>query len=398
MTLCCVSIKTGNLAMKIFKNIYIAAAVVLAGGVLASCSSSKDEPNNPGTGSGDGQLVTIRTNIVLNTKSALIKEFSEGQAMNVYAKAYGAIDAADLISGVKATRQGANWVMSPEVRVKDGQNVFLYAFYPYNSANVDPTKIPVDINTQTDFLYSGNYVPASFTTHTVTLNMKHAQSMIAFNVKKEGYSGEGHITSIKLTSDKFIVTKGTLNVNNGAITATGYGSIAAQVSATAGAQGISGVLPAVWAAPFNTLNTGATVVAVLTIDGKEYSVALPEVSAQRGWQYIFHCVLTKNGLAIVPEATEQYALDMSDDEFSALTGHGVVTFSHKGGKEFLLPSFAGNNIFGNVVVNDKSYNYAEGSKVVVDNASEITVETWNSTGFSLSSIEKVDRIDLSAYK
>lgn len=383
--------------MKSIKNIYIAAAVALAGGMLASCSSSKDEPSNPG-GSGDGQLVTIRTNIVINTKSALIKEFGDGQAMNVYAKAYGAIDAADLVTGVKATRQSGNWTMSPEVRVKEGQNVFLYAFYPYNSANTDPTKIPVDINTQTDYLYSGNYVPASFTTHTVTLNMKHAQSMIAFNVKKEGYGGEGHITSIKLSSDKYIVTNGTLNVTSGAIAATGHGSIAAQVSATAGAQGISGVLPAIWAAPFNTLNTGATVTAVITIDGKEYSIALPEVSAQRGWQYIFHCVLTKNGLAVVPEATEQYALDMSDDEFSQLTGYGVVKFAHKGGADFQFPSFDGNNIFGNVVVNDKSYNYSEGSTATVEKAGDITVETWNSTGFHLGSINKVDRIDLSGYK
>lgn len=384
--------------MKIIKNIYIAAAVALAGAALASCSSSKDEPLNPGGNSGDGQLVTIRTNIVINTKSALIKEFGEGQAMNVYAKAYGALDAADLVSGVKATRQGTNWTMSPEVRVKDGQNVFLYAFYPYNSSNTDPTKIPVDINTQTDYLYSGNYVPASFTTHTVTLNMKHAQSMIAFNVKQSGYSGEGHITSIKLTSDKYIVTAGTLNVGSGTIAATGYGAVAAQVSATAGAQGISGVLPAIWVAPFNTLNTGATVTAVLTIDGKEYSVALPEVSAQKGWQYIFHCVLTKNGLAVVPEATEQYALDMSDDQFNELVGYGVVKFSHKGGADFVFPSFEGNNIFGNVVVNDKSYNYSEGSKAAVDKAGEITVETWNSTGFNLGTIDKVDRIDLSGYK
>lgn len=385
--------------MKSIKNIYIAAAVAIAGGMLASCSSSKDEPNGGNTGnSGDGQLVTIRTNVVLNTKSALIKEFSEGQAMNVYAKAYGSIDAVDLVSGVKATRQGANWVMSPEVRVKDGQNVFLFAYYPYSASNTDPTKIPVDINTQTDFLYSGNYVPASFTTHTVTLNMKHAQAMVAFNVKKSGYSGEGHITSIKLVSDKYIVSKGTLNVTSGNITATEYGTVAAPVSAIAGDQGINGVLPAVWAAPFNTLNTGANVTAVLTIDGREYSVALPEVSALKGWQYVFHCVLTKNGLAVVPEATEEYALDMSDDEFSQLSGYGVVTFGHSGGAEFAFPTFEGNNIFGNVVVDNKSYNYAEGSKASVEKAGDITVETWNSTGFHLGTINKVDRIDISSYK
>ena len=385
--------------MKSIKNIYIAMAVAMAGGVLASCSSSNDEPSNPNNGSsGDGQLVTIRTNIVINTKSALIKEFSDGQAMNIYAKAFGAIDAADLVSGVKAERSGTNWTMTPEVRINQGQNVFLYAFYPYNSANTDPTKIPVDINTQTDYLYSGNYVPASFTTHTVTLNMKHAQSMISFNVKKLGYSGDGHITSIKLSNANYIVTKGTISVTTGNITATEYGALGAEVSATAGDQGISGVLPSIWAAPFNTLNSGAAITAVLTIDGREYSVVLPEVSALKGWQYVFHCVLTKNGLAVVPDATEEYALDMSDDEFSQLSGYGVVKFSHKGGADFVFPSFDGNNIFGNVVVNDKSYNYSDGSKASVDKAGDIMVETWNSTGFHLGSVSKIDRIDLSGYK
>lgn len=383
--------------MKINKTIRLGASLVMVGAMLAACSDSKDDPSGP-TDDGTTHVVGIKTNVILNTKASLVTDFANNDAMNIFVKSWGAIDADDVTgyTGVKAVNQGGNWTLTPEVRIAQGTNYFLYAVYPYNAANTNPRAVPVNVNEQVDVLYSGNYVPVSYTTHTVTLNMKHALTMMAFNVKKEGYSGDGLVTSVALSNETHIATKGTLNISTGAFTATEYGVVKGTVNAVAGANGISGVLPGLWVAPFSTLNTGTTIKAVFTIDGKDYTCELPEVSANRGWQYVFHLILTSNGLAVDASATEEYQLDMADDQFGQLDGYGVLKVGMSGGT-FNFPTFTGDNVFGNVRAGATSVNYTPGGSVELTGAETVVVETWNSTGFSLPSLENVERIDLSAY-
>lgn len=381
--------------MKISKS-YIWSLAALMSLALPSCSD-KDDPDNGG-GSGNGVEIGIKTNVTLNTNTALIEKLDKGHEMNVWIDVTAETGAVLHLHQLKATCNGDLWTLSETVHLSQGQTADVYAVFPYAEGNTDRKAVPVDITTQEDILYSGSASYASYTSNVVTLNMKHALSMIAVNIKKEGYPGNGVVSRIKLSEPTLITTKGTLNVTDGKITATEHGDLSADVNATIGESGINGLLPGMWVAPFSSKDHAA-VKATITIDGKEYTVDLPEVSMRIGWQYVFHAVLTANGLVFVPDATEEYALNKADDEVGNLTGHGVITFTYTG-QEFTFPSFTGDNIFGNIKADDGSQaNYSIGGRLKLSSGSsqKVVVETWNSTGFSVDNIDGIDAIDLSQY-
>lgn len=161
---------------KIYENCVLGAVVLLTAMTVTACGGGKeDNPDGPGPAPDDKSVaVGITTEVI--TKAPVVLEFDDGDAMNVWAKTYGRIDAPDIVDNVKASRASGKWTLAPEVRIQQGQNAFLYAVAPFSSANTDPAAIPVNITDQVDLLYSGEYVPASFTTHNVKLNMKHALS------------------------------------------------------------------------------------------------------------------------------------------------------------------------------------------------------------------------------
>lgn len=372
-------------------------AVCFMAAAFAACSDDKNDgpSGNGGNDDPNAKTVGIKTNITVNTKAALTTDFAEGNKMNIWAKEYNSVESADIQTGISATLKGNNWEISPAIRLSQGKIAFLYAAAPYDANATDLTKFPVDITTQTDYLYSGSYVAASFQNNVATLNMKHALSMLSINIAKQGYSGNGNVTALKITdSNNILVTKGTMNVSTGKITGTEHGTITANVSATATDHGIQGQLPSMWVAPFS--NKGVDLVLTVTIDGKEYNATLPEVTMNIGWQYVFQAVLTPNGLAIIPDATEEYSLNRTDDEMAQLNGYGAITFSVKG-STFNFPAFEGNEVFGNVAYGNKSTNYSIGGSIELGGATSVTVETWNSTGFTISNFENIDEIDLTNY-
>lgn len=373
----------------------VAACFIAA--AMTACSDSNDDGPNGGGDNNDPEAVTvgIKTNITVNTNASLTTEFGDNDKMNLWAKEYNSVESADIVTDICATRKGGNWEISPAIRLSKGKIAFLYAAAPYDASATDLTKFPIDITSQKDYLYSGAYVAASYQNYTATLNMKHALSMLSVNISNQGYKGEGKVTALKVTdNNNIIVTKGTMNVSNGRITPSEYGTIQGDVSATIGANGIQGQLPSIWVAPFS--NKGVDLTLTITIDGKEVSAVLPEAAMNIGWQYVFQAVLTPNGLAFIPDATEEYALNRDDHEMSQLNGFGLIVFGVKG-NSFAFPAFSGTEVFGNVSFGGKSVNYSIGGSVDLGGANSVTVETWNSTGFTISNFENIEEIDLSNY-
>lgn len=377
-------------------NKHIWAFMALSTLTLASCGE-KDDPT-PDPASGDGVEVGIKTSVTLNTNASLIEELKDGNEMNVWIDVTNEIGASVGAETLHAVNRGGVWQLDKSVRIVKGQTADVYAFYPYVDGATNRKAMPVDVTSQVDVLYSGAAAYASYTSNVVLLNMKHALSMLAVNVKKEGYQGEGVISHISVTGSDVIATKGTLDVTSGKLTVTETGTVGADVNAAAGASGISGSLPAIWVAPFNSKDK-TPVKITMTIDGKDYTVDLPEITMSIGWQYIFHAVLTSNGLVFVPDATEEYSLNKADDVFGELTGHGIITMTY-GGQEFIFPLFTGDNIYGSVMAADgSSATYSIGGSLKLGSSAQqqLTIETWNSTGFSLHNLDGIEEIDLSKY-
>jgi len=384
--------------MKFNKNIYVWS--ILALGAMLSACSDKDEPGAGGsTDDSEGVEIGIKTAVKLNTKTALIEDLTDGHQMNVFIDVTEESGAPYKNVATKATNKGGTWALDETVRLVKGRTAEVVAIYPWVEGITDYTAYPIDVTTQADVLYSGKGAFASHTSNVVTLNMKHALSMLSINVKTMNYSGQGVISNIKIEQPTLIATKGKLNAGSGKIEATDFGPLSAKVDAAATTDGISGALPGMWVIPFVSKDADP-VKATITIDGKDYNVELPEVTMFSGWQYVFQAVLSNNGLVFLPTATEEYALNMTDDEFANLEGFGLlkITFA---GSTFEFPVFTGDNVFGNIKAADgSSANYSLGGSLKLSNTSAqaIEIETWGSTGFEISSMEGVEEIDLSQYK
>lgn len=94
------------------------------------------------------------------------------------------------------------------------------AYYPYSTTVEQPTRIPIESATQTDYLYS-RQMTANAENPVVTLQMQHALALVKFVVKKENYAGEGVVSGISLQG---ISREGTIDITTGDIVVSKTGN------------------------------------------------------------------------------------------------------------------------------------------------------------------------------
>lgn len=359
---------------------------------LGACSSSKDEDEQ--IIDGTSVEVSITTDIL--TKGKVMTLFSEGDEINVFAKAYGKPNATDLTEGIKARYGGSKWEIQPTIRLKEGEVAFLYAFSPYTAGLSDLSAIPIDVSKQQDLLYSGTSVPVSYTTHQAQLTMKHALSLISLNISKLNYSGKGELQSISISGTE-VFTSGTMNIESGKVTGTGKEDFTINVGKTITATGWTESLPQIWSIPFTT--KVKAVVLKAYIDEKLYEARLPEVDMKSGFQYVFRLVLTDYGLEFIPDQTTTISLNKETDQMEGLTDHGIVILTHNA-SVFTIPEFNGNNVFGSINWGDESsdsYSKAISHTYNDTGSRQVTIETWNSNGFELKELTGIEIVDISRY-
>ncbi|MCH5246126.1 MAG: fimbrillin family protein [Muribaculaceae bacterium] len=375
--------------MKIFTTKYIVLASIAAVGILSSCKEDKGG-DQPTTG---GNLVTIDTEVY--TKSNVTLELNDGSTMNVYVKTGGSVDAPDFMPAVKATRGNGGWTTNPEIRLEEGQTICMYAISPYSEANTNPSAIPVNTKEQVDLLYSGDFVPASYQTNRAMFRMKHALALASFNISYSGTGEAGTLTSLSVSGDN-VATEGTLNTETGKIKAGASNQVTVNVNKAINPTGWTNELPGQWVIPFDNTSQAASLTA--TINGKTYVATMPSVEMRSGFQYIFHLILTPNGLVFDPSATEEISLNVFSDEMKPTESYGAITFGFSG-TEFQYPFFDGTQVFGNIKSGSTSTNYTVGGSLTISGSGtrNVIVETWNSTGFELNSLDGIESIDISGY-
>lgn len=109
--------------MKTLKITKMAALVLIA--VFNACSSDEKEELQP-------QSTQLSISTSIQTK-AVITEFAAGDKMNLYVKSESSITSADKVSDISASYASGKWSISPTVELKEGENSYLFAFYPYST-------------------------------------------------------------------------------------------------------------------------------------------------------------------------------------------------------------------------------------------------------------------------
>lgn len=360
---------------------------------FGACKDSDDGGDDP---IDTGHNIEIITDIL--TKAQVHKTFKANESLSVFATTDpNHLDGELIKKDVTATFDGAKWNFSQLIPLKEGGiPAYVYATSPVVVGVTDMGKIPVDITKQEDVLYSGAKVAVSYTSNKAKLTMKHALSLATFNISKQGYSGAGNLTKLVVEGTP-VYSKGTLTVDKAKFTGTEKGRISVDVNKQINEKGWNTGIPNIWVAPFVTLVDTAYLHAV--IDGKEYVTRFPSVEMKSGFQYIFRLILTRLGLEFIPSQTETISLNKEDDEMQVPEGYGLLTIKHNA-PAFLIPSLIGDAPFGTIDWGDgttESY----GIGAVKDYGSKsnhvVVLESWNSTGFELKTLDGIEELDLSEY-
>ena len=118
-----------------------------------------------------------------------------------------------------------------------------------------------------------------------------------------------------------------------------------------------------------------------------------------GYQYLFRVVLTQQGITFLADQTETVSLNNQTDEMKEAPGYGVLRIVHSSAS-MMVPSFWGDNVYGSIAWGDEqieNYTYNCTHNYLPSKSYEVAIETWNSTGFQLNTLEGIEIIDVSGY-
>ena len=362
--------------------------------ISSACSSDDVEKELPEPVT---KGVAVEINTEVQTKAVATIDYNNGDEMIIISKAYNKLNADEFSKPTKATYQNGKWILDNPVLINDGEHAFIYGLSPWQS-NIpsDLAAIPLDISRQVDILYSVRAVPVSYTTNRANLTMKHALALASINISRFNYNGEGILQQISISGDG-VYSTATLNIENGKLTGTEEGILSHKEEKKIQSNGWTNSLPGIWTVPFTTKSAKVTM--TLTIDGKVYQTTFPEVEMKGGYQYLFRVVLTQQGITFLADQTETVSLNNQTDEMKEAPGYGVLRIVHSSAS-MMVPSFWGDNVYGSIAWGDEqieNYTYNCTHKYSPSKSYEVAIETWNSTGFQLNTLEGIEIIDVSGY-
>lgn len=161
----------------------------------------------------------------------------------------------------------------------------VFAYYPYNAVNNNGKAVPVESNTQTDYLYGHAETPASISQKNVDIEMKHALSQVVFKIRKASTydEGAGLLSAVKIENNdanNVFKTTGNIDLSTGDIVGTSADGVlnlmpGTDLLLTESYQSISSICLPITASP------GKNVRAVFTIDGRQFRYEFP---AGTTWQ------------------------------------------------------------------------------------------------------------------
>ena len=181
----------------------------------------------------------------------------------------------------------------------------VYAYYPY-AENIDVTSLPIETETQTDYMYATPVDGINDKNPYAGLTMNHALANVKISLLEEGYTGEGTVTAVSIKSKSF-GTGGTLNTMTGTYTA------------------VTGAEEALTDAASHTLGNGNVSMMVvptgvegpieieLTVDGKVFKTKTADLTMTKGSSYNFSLVV-RNTKMEVSQVTLTPWIDVDEEE------------------------------------------------------------------------------------
>jgi hypothetical protein len=177
-------------------------------------------------GDSSSQLVikTGLSHMASFSKSRPVSGFTEDSKLGLFiAKGNLGDDySSSFSSNILSTLTGGIWKQNPAVNLY-AHNATVYAYYPYNSGNINAAEIPVQSGL-TDYMYGTHtpgQAPINKDNRTVNLTMNHALALVQFNIHKANYPWEGRLNAVRINNapgKSVVYYSGKLNIRTGQLT------------------------------------------------------------------------------------------------------------------------------------------------------------------------------------
>lgn len=268
------------------KNLVFLTASVAGMLALNACSSDNMEEK------GQSQNVQLEVTTDIATRSVITgTTFSSGDEIGVYAlNASGSAYSTGSMN--MRAKYDTKWTFPNGSIFLKTEPATVYAYYPYAASN-STTTVPVDISYnsttgQTDCLYGAGTATVNSDAPTSHIKFNHALSRLTFNIILDKEStGTNQLTNVTLknvSGDTAVAVKGNMNIITGKIkrTTDTYAIIE---------QPLDSALNTTKSIPVDMLVMPVTVKGdmnvALTIDGKIYTIKLPDTDLKAGNQYSY---------------------------------------------------------------------------------------------------------------
>lgn len=278
---------------------------------LASCSNEDDV-----VAQGADSIMNVKVSLDNPSSRAMVKEtsFGSGENIGIFLTAAdgGAYD--NQITGysnVKYTSNGTGadqtWTSTTPIKLS-ATTGSAYAYWPWLDLVPDMTAIALETGTQTDYMYSDetDVQDVSNSDTEANFKMKHALTAIRVNIINDGYSGQGNVERIAVTSDNF-ATAGSMDITTGVVSYTdGTDGLEVELPVADDAQTAAG-------APYTneymlvpTGNNGDIIIGV-NMDNKIYTnKATLQEAAKKGHIYTINLSAKNNDLSVLSVTIEEW--------------------------------------------------------------------------------------------
>ena len=192
-----------------------------------SCSDDSDvkvSANEPA-------VLSVKTDIATNLRSSgPISSFAANSELGLFLTHHGNIDHIyeeyGTVRNVRSIFNGWDWHQEPYVFLGP-EPLSVFAYYPYNNTNGNPRQIPIEHMSQTDYMY-GTLIEEQYEVSKYNpvahLKMKHALSLVQFNIFKHNYPRDCRVNRIEVKnsydSHPVLYSEGTMDISTGKITYT----------------------------------------------------------------------------------------------------------------------------------------------------------------------------------
>lgn len=295
------------------KRLFIVIAVISATVLSFSSCNNDDETVNPSQGqTADLRIQTEITSAETSLRStkAALSSFPEGSALSLFVTngTLGSNYPQGPYNNVKAEYKSGKWELTPAVKLGDTP-ASVFAFYPYHTSYTNGvSNMNIYHTNQVDYMYGTNAEGQENINRdnpNVRLKMKHALSLLQFNIRKMNYPGESRLTRIEVANISGRIdlkSAATINIASGELTYIDRNYDPAYIENVNGLYTITEdetINPQeVLVIPVNKTSANGSILIRFFIDGSIYTYNVPvNTTWKQGTKYLYN--VTFNGTELV---------------------------------------------------------------------------------------------------